>query len=639
MKEEKKVWAITLIAFWWLAPNQMFAQQDTTSSPLQEVVVTANKFPKNVVETAKVLTIIDEEQLARSSGKDLAQLLQEQAGLIINGANSNPGKDKSVFLQGAKSDYTLVLLDGIPLNDPSALGGGAYDLRLIPIDQVERIEILKGSQSTLYGSDAIAGVINIFTKKSGDKTIGFAGNLGYGSYNSIRGAVSITGNTKEFNYNIGYSRFQTDGFSEAKDSTGTANFDKDGFDQSALQINLGIQANQSLSFRPYFRYNMFNGAYDAGGFTDSKKNYNTSKLINGGLAATYTLNHGAINFLYGIDHTDRTFDSDFGLSNFKGRFNQAEVYWNQDLGKHLQLLAGVSSQEINMLDTTTTEKDPAMTLTSPYASFFVRSWHGISAEVGGRYNHHSKFGDVFTYSLNPAFWINKQVKLFTNLSSGFKSPNLNQLYGSYGGNADLKPEKSQSLEGGVQLINKNGKIDLRVTGFQRNIEDVIFYSYDPVTFISKYVNLNKQSDHGLEVELNARPNASLTFRTFYAFVDGQVTDKSGPKDSTYNNLFRRPKHSLGVNVSYKVTPKLFISANLKTIGNRSDLYFNLSTFDTENVVLEPYTLIDLYVEYTIWKDNLKVWLDAKNLLNQNYAEVYGYNTQQVNFMAGLNIRL
>ena len=137
--------------------SSLSAQKDTSFKTLDDVVITATKFPKKQSETGKVLTVISRQQLERSSGKDLSQLLNEQTGIVINGATSTPGKDKSVFLRGAKSDYTVILIDGVPVTDPSGVGG-AFDLRLLPIDQIERIEILKGSQSTLYCSDAIAGV-------------------------------------------------------------------------------------------------------------------------------------------------------------------------------------------------------------------------------------------------------------------------------------------------------------------------------------------------------------------------------------------------------------------------------------------------------------------------------------------------
>jgi Outer membrane cobalamin receptor protein len=192
MKKERKVWAITVIAFWWLAPNQINAQQDSLkTTQLNEVVVTATKFPKSQSETGKVLTVIDQNQIRQSAGKDLAQLLNEQVGMVINGSNSNAGKDKAVYLRGASNAYTLILIDGVPMNDPSGINGGAFDVRLLPLDQIERIEILKGSQSTLYGSDAIAGVINIITRSAGDEKLQASGTLGYGSYNTFKANASV----------------------------------------------------------------------------------------------------------------------------------------------------------------------------------------------------------------------------------------------------------------------------------------------------------------------------------------------------------------------------------------------------------------------------------------------------------------
>ncbi len=639
MKKERKVWAMTLIAFWWLAPNQTNAQQDSIKSfNLNDVVVTATKFPKNVNETAKVLTIIDEEQLARSTGKDVSQLLNEQVGLVVTGANSNPGKDKGVLLRGAGSAYTLILLDGIPVNDPAGVGG-AFDLRLLPVDQIERIEILKGSQSTLYGTDAIAGVINIITKKKGEKPLGGFATLSYGSYNTFKGTVGVSGSAQKIDYNVGYTRYNTDGISEAKDKTGTGNFDKDGYSQDAFQANLGYNATQKLSLKPYFRYNNFNGKYDAGAFSDSKKDNYTSNLLNTGLSAQYQLTKGAVNFLYGYDKTDRRFDTDFGPLVFKGRFQHTEVFLNYDLAKHVQLLTGLSFQNIHMIDTTATEKNPTVSIRSPYASLFLKNIGGLSVEVGGRYNSHSKYGNNFTYSFNPSYLFNKQIKLFLNLSTGFKTPTLGQLFGQYGPNPDLKPEKSKNLEGGVQFFNTRKNFDVRLTGFQRDLTDVIYFSFDPVTFQSKYINLNKQSDYGFEVEVNVRPAKSMTLRAFYAFVDGQITDKSGTKDTTYHNLIRRPKHSIGINLGYQVSPEFYASANLKTFSNRSDLFFNSVTFDTEKVTLDSYALFDVYLEYKLSKGKIKLFVDAKNLLNQDYMEVYGYNTLKFNIMTGLNFRL
>jgi vitamin B12 transporter len=629
MKKEIKVWAMTMIACWLWAPTKTMAQQDSLSSTtLREVVVTATKFPKNVSETGKVLTIIDEEQLSRSAGKDLAQLLNEQVGLVINGANSNPAKDKSVFLRGAAGKYTLILVDGVPVNDPSGIDG-AFDLRLLSLDQIERIEILKGSQSTLYGTDAMAGVINIITKRKGDKPVSGTGTLSYGSYHTFRGNVGISGSTDKFDYSVGYTRFQTDGISEAKEPDDNADFDKDGFEQNALQLNVGYKPTDKISIRPFVRFNDFDGAYDVGAFADDADAFYKANTLHYGANADYQFKNGTVNVMYAHNKTERSFVSMFGgPDEYDGRFNHGEVFTHWNFTDHVQFLGGLSYQHVNMVATNATVENPTADMTSPYASLFINNLNGFSVEAGGRFVSHSVYGNTFTYSINPSYLINNQVKLFANYGTGFKAPTLTQLYGPFGANEDLEPEESTSVEGGIQFTSVDKRVDVRATWFNRKIENVIIYT-------TGYINQDKLNDHGVEVEA-AYTLSKLTLTGFYAYVDGELTTQSGSGTETKpNDLLRRPKHSVGLNIGYRATEKLFASLNFKTFGERNDVFFDLNTFTSSPVVLEAYQLLDVYMEYALFNNRVKLFGDFRNLLDQDYFEGYGYNTQRLNATLGL----
>jgi vitamin B12 transporter len=536
-------------------------------------------------------------------------------------------------LQGASNAYTLILIDGIPMNDPSDISGGAFDLRLLPLDQVERIEILKGSQSTLYGTNAIAGVINIITKKSGEKKFGGFASANYGSYNTFKGNAGIMGSSKKFDYNVGYTRNSADGISEAKDPTGTNNFDKDGFTQNALQANFGIRPTDALSIKPFIRYNDFQGKYDAGAFADDTHDKYTSTLLNFGTSAQYQFQKGALNFLYGYDRSNRTYDDTYGKSEYKGRFNQVELFFNYDLSKRFQLLGGISQQWFKMLDTAATEKNPKTNLISPYLSVFLHNTGGFTLEVGGRYNQHSKYGNTFTYSLNPSYTIKNFLKLFFNYSTGFRAPSLNQLYGQYGANPNLKAEQSNNIESGFQLFTSDKKINLRAVVFDRQIKDVIIY-----TSAGRYSNFDHQHDYGFEIEPSFNISNKITIKTSYVFVTGQVKTQVAGRDTTYHNLLRRPKNSIGVNVGYQVNSKLYMSINLKTFSLRNDMYFDLNSFTNKSASLSAYQLLDVYAEYKFLKGHLNLFAQLKNLLNQDYMEVYGYNTMRFNAVMGVKVK-
>ncbi|MCE7863605.1 MAG: TonB-dependent receptor [Bacteroidetes bacterium CHB5] len=628
MKKEQKVWAITLIAFGWLAPNLVLSQQDSLrTTQLPEVVITASKFAKSKRETGKVITVISADQLNFAAGKDLAQVLNEQVGLVINGANSNAGKDKSVYLRGAKSEYTLILVDGIPLTDPSSVSGGAYDLRLLSLDQVERIEIMKGSQSTLYGSDAVAGVINIITKSESEKPIGANARIGYGTYNTFQATAGLAGYVKDINYRIGYSRFSTDGLSEAKE-TGAGSFDNDGSSQDGLTANFNIETVKNLSIRPFIRYTRFTGQYDAGAFTDDTQNRYKGTLFNTGGLIFYKFNKGTLQTQYTFDETNRLFDGTYGKSEYTGKFNHLEIFGDYQINKPLRVLAGASKQDYKMLDKTSAEIDPRITIYSLYAAL-TGSWNNFSVETGARFNHHSRFGGHTTYSVNPAY-VYRKHKLFINLSTGFKAPSLYQLYGQYGANPHLKPERSQSMEAGISGLLYSNKIEWQVVYFNRSIQDVVVYTNGTNN------NLDKQDDHGTEAELTIHANKRFKVRTWYTYVTGQVTTKTPAGDTTFYNLIRRPKHAAGINLSYGISDKWKVSSFLQVIGTRTDLYFDLTTFSNKSANLEAYTLLDVSIQYQASK-NFELFFSGRNLFNTQYQEVYGYNTLGLTASGGLHV--
>ncbi|MGZ8516179.1 MAG: TonB-dependent receptor domain-containing protein, partial [Chitinophagaceae bacterium] len=199
---------------------------------------------------------------------------------------------------------------------------------------------------------------------------------------------------------------------------------------------------------------------------------------------------------------------------------------------------------------------------------------------------------------------------------------------------NLKPEKSKTLEGGVQASLFKNKLDVRVVYFKRKIKDVIVYD---AAFT--YTNYDNQNDHGFEIEPTLYINKDITIKLFYAFVDGEVTAKIGGKDTTYFNLIRRPKHSVGANISYQLTPSLFVNTNIRSIGQRDDLFFNSITFKNDPVLLEAYTLLDAYAEYSLAKKKLKLFAQVNNILDADYYEVYGFTVPGTNFIAGFRYKL
>lgn len=647
------------------ASQNVFGQNDSLqANHLNEVVVTATKYPKKSSETGKVITVITREQLDQSEGKDLAQLLNEQTGISVNGANSNLAKDKSIFLRGAEPEYTLITIDGIPVYDASDVNGN-FDFRQIPIDIIDYIEILKGSQSTLYGSNAIAGVINIITKKNSNKSFSPFATAAYGSYNTTKVNAGVNGNKDFFNYNIGYTYNKSKGISEAADKNNTGNFDKDGFEQNAVIGNLGFKISPWLKSSPFLRYSSFNSDLDANAFTDDKDYTSHLKNLQTGIKNELSFGKVKVNVLYSYNHVVRNYLNDsviketpfdgYFKGNYTGNEHFVDAYTTVPVSASITFTGGADFRNAktdaksfgvykyeyeNVIYSGSYEsnisKDSAhQTQIGIYGEFNYTCKNGFNAAIGGRYNHHSVYGSNAVFNINPSWLINKQFKLFVNVSSGYKVPTLYQLYSEYRNPfTTLKPENAYTYEAGAQYFSHNNIFTVRVAAFKRSIKDVIEFYTDPSTYASYYVNLDKQKDYGFEIE------PTITFKKVqlilsYAFVDGKLHTNNGGKDSSYFNLLRRPKNIISATLNYHITNKLFASASIKCVGKRTDVDFSGYPATVE---LDAYELLNFYAEYSFTK-NLKAFIDIKNITNTSYSELLGYNTLGRNYNVGVSVHL
>ncbi|WP_020567294.1 TonB-dependent receptor plug domain-containing protein [Neolewinella persica] len=608
------------------------AQVPDLSTTTDEVIVTGARFTRSITESPENVTIIDSAVVAQAT--DLAQLLNEQPGIVINGAYSNPGKDKSIFLRNGSNQYTLILIDGQPLTDPSSLGG-AVDLRLLSLDGIQRIEILRGAKSLLYGSDAVAGVINLVTSR-GNASEPFTLYLRAAAqtYNTLDAGVNISGTTKKLDYRIGFDYFDTDGLSEAEmPADSTITFQEDGSQRLNLSTSFIYRPNQYLTLRPTLRIAGFNGEYDAGAFRDGDNSY-TNDLLLPGLAVDYKKGKTTIGGRYTFASTDRVFeDATFGTSEFLGRSHQGDVFGTYQPTDLVALTFGTQLREEILVPDGDAENQSATTL-SPYLQAHLTLARKLYIDAGFRFNNHSEFGNQSNFSIALGVQASKIWSSRVSLSNAFQSPTLDQLAGPFGANPDLKPQVAFSAEASTSLRHPAGKYALNFTAFQREIEDVIVYT-------SNYENQDKQLDRGVELSAVGQVSKQFSLNGSLTYVKGRRSsfDFNGLPTET-EDFFRRPRTTGNIGLAFNAAKSPF-TARLSGhyTGERPDVWFD-ANFSQFEVDLDPYFLVNAYAEYRFLKaENLRVFLDVRNLTNADFVEVTGFSTLGTVIRGGVSVKL
>ena len=618
-----------------IATTLLFGQKDS----LETVIVTANKIEQKQNTTGKVVTVISAAQIQANAGRTLSEILNEQTGLNLPGALSNAGTVPSIFMRGASSGRTLVLIDGVPVGDPSMINN-EFDLNLIPLFQIESVEILKGAQSTMYGSDAIGGVINIITKKTIQKT--WLTQLTLGSYGTQNLSLSHAKTIKKISYSIGVENQSSNGFSAASDIKNTGNFDKDGYKNKSWFVNLNYAINNNWNLKAYTHQTAYTADVDYGAFKDDKDESfkNATKMT--GLTLKFKKGNTNFQVLYQYSTQDRQYINDsadkkyitFEQNQYWGKSHFADVFFSSALSKNMHWIVGTDfrygsyKQDYYSISAwgpyRENFKDTFQYQNALYTSLLFNSNNNKwTLELGGRYNNHSRYGNNQTYTASPSFKLTENSRLLASISTGFKAPSLYQL--SY--NSALEPEKSFNTEIGYEL--KTNTLFGRAVYYNRTINNGIDYNYIDYN----YYNFIAQKVNGLEFEINWKASASHHFSANYTLLNGQETNQNRVTTTdtiTYPYLLKRPKHSGGIRWQYYINSKLDFSVSARYTSKRYDV----GGYASSDVILGYYTLVNAHVTYQLNK-RWTLFGDIQNIANDHFQEINGYNTIGRKFMFGI----
>jgi vitamin B12 transporter len=644
----KKHWAFLVLPL--AGSSTVLAQtaKDSTAKQLDQVVITATKYPVKQSQTGKVVIVISHEELEKSIGKPLGELLGEQAGITVNGSLNDPGTNQSIYIRGAGSGRTLVTIDGAPVNDPSQTDN-SFDINLIPVTMIERIEISKGAQSTLYGSDAIAGVINIITIKQDVKTP-FNGKASFsgGNYGTYNGNAQVFGNVADkLTYNIRYNHDHSSGFPTAYDSshgTSSVPFVNDGYRGDLVAGNLSWNPISELTVKGFLQYSGYTADIDAAAFTPAVDYTSNTKSLMAGGGFVWKLPNTTIkgNYLYSTSDRHLLEDSVLGQTyyadHYFGKTQFAEVFASTDLGYGFTLLNGADYRFSSMNENglfgayPTGFRDTSVSQTSMYSSLLYSSRPGLSVELGGRLNTDSRFGTNYTYTFNPAWLIDHDWKLYGSIASAWKAPTLYQLYSSYG-DPQLLPERSMTYEGGIQF--NNNTVNTRLTWFHRNTKNGIDYNY----FTNLYYNYDDEWGQGIEWEGSVKFAKIWSLSANYTLLKMKEQTQShiDYSDTTYDYALRVPEHTVNLTLGVRPMPAFFVSLS----GHYESKRYDIGGYDANfnplpDVALNGFFILNGYAEYRVVR-RCKLFAEGRNILNKKFITIYGYNSIPAMFTGGATV--
>ncbi|WP_198263799.1 TonB-dependent receptor domain-containing protein [sulfur-oxidizing endosymbiont of Gigantopelta aegis] len=514
--------------------------QAESSENMPQIVVTATRTANTVDETLAPVTIISQEDIKRTQASSLSELLRATPSISLT-SNGGFGSNSGISLRGTNTDHVLYMIDGVPIGSATS---GTTAIQYIPLSQVERIEIVRGPRSSLYGSDAIGGVIQIFTKKDSQKNI--TASAGYGSDNTREVTASYANSNEQSYFSGGLSAFNTDGydffghqFAWPSPAANAADEDDDGYENYSLSLNAGHQVNNDLKLSGIFLRSQGENEYDGYGNKNTRTEF-TEQLLSG------TIDLSLSDLWTTHLKLSRNYDKQYNqlsAGTAQSKFNTKTdlLSWQNDITiRDYDLLSLGIDYKDDKVDSSTEFSEKSRWNKAVFAQY---QYLGdiFNTQVSVRYDDNEAFGSHNTWNMGTGFNLDKNVRITTSYGTAYKAPTFNDMYwpadAFYSGNPDLKPEESKTFDFGVEITTGNTLWTAHY--FATEVTNLITYvsSYPAVSMME---NVDEANIDGVELTV-ATELFGWQLGANASFIDPI-------DDSTGKMLSRRSKRNLNISL-------------------------------------------------------------------------------------------
>jgi vitamin B12 transporter len=617
MWKDPRCWLL-LVSLFVSAPGLSRAQEPTPSpspTPVEAesapVVVSATRIPILQQNSPATVSVVPAEDIEQKQIERVADALRQVPGLSVV-QTGGPGQLTSVFTRGLRSEHTQVLLDGIPINQGLQ---GAFDFATLTTDNIDRIEIVRGPQSPIYGPRALAGVIQLFTRQGSGTPTTEASAEG-GSYDTFREALQSSGSWEQFDYSLGMSRLDTDNArpnNQYRLSNGIA--------------NIGWSPNDQLRIDTLLLYSNADTGNPNSIFTPKPlDNFLTEKWLVAPHVDFHPTEWWDHKFIFSYDHERQVNDpnDDGFVGPTRALFERTTVDYQNDLrpASWITLTSGFFYNRVNAGQ----ERPFVSQAFGPQPRFIsdhtdetagflqasVMPIEGLNLVAGGRFDHFNQFGDIWTYRLAGSYLIKPtDTSLHASYATGFSPPTSQDKI--FGNNFDLDPEKNRGFDVGIEQRFCEGRVRIDATYFHNKLSNIIGFNG-----LFDTLNLGAARTQGLEFEMHAMPIDDLTISVSYTYLDAEKTSMADISQLQGARLPRRPRNEVYASASYLWCKKLRTTAEAKFVNAREELNFGAPNFD-----IEDYSFVNFAAEYEI-NSHFLIFARVDNLTNEHYSEVFGF---------------